>query len=66
LNCSLFRIVCFDSGLDDEQMNNNDEGEVKGIIDHPSMKTVYAITHDPNKRKFDLKNILFINKSLFQ
>jgi len=34
------RIVCF-----------NDEGDVKSIIDHPTMKTVYAISYDANKHR---------------
>lgn len=38
-----FRILCFNTGDDDE-------GEVKVMIDHPLMKTVYAITSDANKR----------------
>jgi peptidylamidoglycolate lyase len=41
------RIVCFDGGIDD----NNDEGQVKVIIDHPLMKTVYAIHYDANKHR---------------
>jgi len=36
------RIVCFDTGTDDSE----NEGKVVGIIDHPTMKTVYAITYD--------------------
>ena len=47
-----FRIVCFDSGLDDAQTQDNDEGQVKAIIEHPLMKTVYAIAYDANKRSF--------------
>jgi len=39
------RIVCFDDGFD------NDEGQVKAIIDHPAMKTVYAIGYDANKHR---------------
>ncbi|CAF1118839.1 unnamed protein product [Adineta steineri] len=38
------RIVCFDDG-------ENNEGNVKAIIDHPLMKTVYAITYDANKHR---------------
>lgn len=45
------RIVCFDAGMDDEETNHNDEGEVKAVIDHPLMKTVYAITYDANKHR---------------
>jgi hypothetical protein len=41
------RIVCFDAGLD----NDNDEGEAKLIIDHPLMKSVYAIHYDANKHR---------------
>jgi hypothetical protein len=37
----------------DDETNQNDEGQVKAIIDHPLMKTVYAITYDANKRKFN-------------
>jgi len=36
------RIVCFDAGLD----GSENEGNVVGIIGHPTMKTVYAITYD--------------------
>jgi peptidylamidoglycolate lyase len=43
------RIVCFDAGLDES--TKNDEGEVKAIIEHPSMHTVYAITLDANKER---------------
>ena len=39
--------------MDDEETNQNDEGHVKAIIDHPLMKTVYAITYDANKRKLN-------------
>jgi hypothetical protein len=46
------RIVCFDGGIDDAITDDQDEGQVKGIIDHPAMKTVYAIGYDANKRKF--------------
>jgi peptidylamidoglycolate lyase len=45
------RIVCFDAGLDDETTKKDDEGEVKAIIDHPSMHTVYAIALDANKNR---------------
>lgn len=45
------RIVCFDSGLDDEQTEDNDEGQVKAIIEHPLMKSVYAIAYDANKHR---------------
>ncbi len=38
--------------MDDEESNENDEGQVKAIIDHPLMKTVYAISYDPHKRRF--------------
>ncbi|CAF1489357.1 unnamed protein product [Adineta ricciae] len=39
------RIVCFNDGQMDE------EGQVKAIIDHPLMKTVYAITYDAHKHR---------------
>jgi len=45
------RIVCFDGGMDDEETEHNDEGQVKVIIDHPLMKTVYAIGYDANKHR---------------
>lgn len=45
------RIVCFDAGLDDEETNRDDEGDVKVMIDHPLMKTVYAIAYDSNKHR---------------
>jgi len=45
------RVVCFDGGMDDEESDENDEGQVKAIIDHPLMKTVYAISYDPNKHR---------------
>ncbi|UJR10899.1 hypothetical protein I4U23_015087 [Adineta vaga] len=41
------RIVCFNDG----QSHADDEGHIKAIIDHPSMKTVYAITYDANKHR---------------
>lgn len=41
------RIVCFDAGID----NDNSEGQVKLILDHPAMKTVYAIQYDGNKHR---------------
>ncbi len=53
------RIVCFDGGID----NDNDEGQVKVIIDHPLMKTVYAIHYDANKRKLNWR--IFIDKYVF-
>jgi len=43
------RIVCFDSGLDDQQTGENDDGKIKIILDHPEIKTIYAITYDPIK-----------------
>lgn len=42
------RIVCFDTGNNN---NNQDEGEIKAIIDHPLMKTVYAIAYDANQHR---------------
>jgi hypothetical protein len=46
--------------MDDEKTNQYDEGDVKLIIDHPLMKTVYAINYDANKRRF--YSIIIINK----
>ncbi|CAF0821476.1 unnamed protein product [Rotaria sordida] len=43
------RIVCFNEENDDDQTNDYDQ--VKAIIDHPLMKTVYAIDYDPNKHR---------------
>jgi len=45
------RIVCFDGGIDDAITDDQDEGQVKGIIDHPAMRTVYAIGYDANKHR---------------
>ncbi|CAF4960404.1 unnamed protein product [Rotaria sp. Silwood1] len=45
------RIVCFDDGNDDDETNEYDQGQVKAIIDHPLMRTVYAIHYDSNKHR---------------
>jgi hypothetical protein len=46
--------------MDDEETEHNDEGQVKVIIDHPLMKTVYAIGYDANKRKLIYEEFLLI------
>ncbi|CAF4612306.1 unnamed protein product, partial [Rotaria sp. Silwood2] len=43
------RIVCFDDGNDDDETNEYDQDQVKTIIEHPLMRTVYAIHYDNNK-----------------
>ena len=48
--------------MDADEASVNDEGEVKVVIDHPLMKTVYAIHYDSNKRKFD--GIIIISKKV--
>ncbi|CAF4574327.1 unnamed protein product [Rotaria sp. Silwood2] len=48
------RIVCFDDGNDDDETNEYDQDQVKTIIEHPLMRTVYAIHYDNNKRMFYL------------
>ena len=55
------RIVCFDTGNDDDN-----EGQVKITIEHPLMKTVYAIGYDAHKRRFDLKKNPFKEYFFFQ
>jgi hypothetical protein len=50
------RIVCFD---------DENEGQVKVILDNPSMKTVYAISYDAIKRKLNSKNFDFIKRFSF-
>ncbi|CAF1251493.1 unnamed protein product [Didymodactylos carnosus] len=41
------RVVCFDAGLDSQ----SNEGQVQSIIQHQTMKTVYAITYDQNNER---------------
>ncbi|CAF4310392.1 unnamed protein product [Rotaria magnacalcarata] len=47
------RIVCFDDEINnddgDDETNENNQSQVKAIIDHPLMRTVYAIHYDPIK-----------------
>ncbi|CAF4904134.1 unnamed protein product, partial [Rotaria magnacalcarata] len=49
-------IVCFDDEINndddgDDETNENNQSQVKAIIDHPLMRTVYAIHYDPIKHR---------------
>ncbi|CAM4766120.1 unnamed protein product [Rotaria magnacalcarata] len=49
------RIVYFDDEINDDdgddETNENNQSQVKAIIDHPLMRTVYAIHYDPIKHR---------------
>ncbi|CAF3392535.1 unnamed protein product, partial [Rotaria socialis] len=57
-------IVCFDDEINndddgDDETNENNQSQVKAIIDHPLMRTVYAMYYDPIKRiYYEIINII--------